>query len=185
MRAFASFARSFVWGHLSFAVFGGRSARTEVFRSVREASGLFGPCRVGRVCRFLAFVLVVFTCCRQHARHARDEAYGEEMFLFHCFSIISVLANISKCFCLYLLIRRMDVVCRPKGVFPLRGGNEKGRTCACAAFPRVCVYGIVYLITFNFLPILMKAAMARSNCSRVWAADNWIRMRAWPFGTTG
>ena len=45
--------------------------------------------------------------------------------------------------------------------------------------------GVSYLMTFSFLPILMKAAMARSNCSRVWAADSWMRMRAWPFGTTG
>lgn len=44
---------------------------------------------------------------------------------------------------------------------------------------------VFYLITSNFLPILIKAAIARSSCSRVWAADNWMRMRAWPFGTTG
>lgn len=34
-------------------------------------------------------------------------------------------------------------------------------------------------------PILMKAAIARSRCSRVCAAEICVRMRAWPCGTTG
>ena len=34
-------------------------------------------------------------------------------------------------------------------------------------------------------PTLAKAATAWSICSSVWAALIWVRMRAWPFGTTG
>src|SRR5262249_6908411 len=34
-------------------------------------------------------------------------------------------------------------------------------------------------------PTLAKAAIARSSCSRVCAADIWVRMRACPCGTTG
>src|SRR5262249_58497056 len=34
-------------------------------------------------------------------------------------------------------------------------------------------------------PTSVKAATARSICSGVWAADIWMRMRAWPWGTTG
>ena len=34
-------------------------------------------------------------------------------------------------------------------------------------------------------PILVKAAIARSTCSAVCAADIWVRIRACPFGTTG
>ena len=40
-------------------------------------------------------------------------------------------------------------------------------------------------ITPRARPTLAKAAMARSSCSRVCAADIWVRMRAWPCGTTG
>ena len=39
--------------------------------------------------------------------------------------------------------------------------------------------------TPNSRPTLMKAAIARSRCSRVCAALICVRMRAWPFGTTG
>ena len=35
------------------------------------------------------------------------------------------------------------------------------------------------------LPTSLNAAMARSICSSVCAADTWMRMRAWPCGTTG
>ncbi len=34
-------------------------------------------------------------------------------------------------------------------------------------------------------PTLVNAAIARSRCSRVWAAHIWVRMRAWPSATTG
>ena len=40
-------------------------------------------------------------------------------------------------------------------------------------------------ITPSSRPILMNAAIARSRCSRVCAADICVRMRAWPCGTTG
>ena len=42
-----------------------------------------------------------------------------------------------------------------------------------------------YFSTPNSFPTLVKAAMARSRCSRVWAAEICVRMRAWPLATTG
>ena len=45
--------------------------------------------------------------------------------------------------------------------------NDLRQTAPWVLFTEMC-----YLITFSFLPILMKAAMARSSCSRVCAADN-------------
>jgi hypothetical protein len=39
--------------------------------------------------------------------------------------------------------------------------------------------------TPNCLPTSVNAAIARSICSVVCAADTCIRMRAWPCGTTG
>lgn len=40
-------------------------------------------------------------------------------------------------------------------------------------------------ITPSCLPILVKAAIARSMCSLECAADSCTRIRAWPCGTTG
>ena len=39
--------------------------------------------------------------------------------------------------------------------------------------------------TLRSRPTAMKASMARSSCSRVCAAEIWVRMRALPLGTTG
>ena len=41
------------------------------------------------------------------------------------------------------------------------------------------------LITPSSRPIRANASIARSRCSRVCAALIWVRMRAWPFATTG
>ena len=41
------------------------------------------------------------------------------------------------------------------------------------------------LITPSSRPIRVKASIARSRCARLCAALIWVRMRAWPFGTTG
>ena len=37
----------------------------------------------------------------------------------------------------------------------------------------------------NAFPASVKAAIAKSMSASVSAADIWVRMRAWPFGTTG
>src|SRR6185437_276672 len=39
-------------------------------------------------------------------------------------------------------------------------------------------------ITPSLRPTVVNAAIARSRCSRVCAALIWVRMRAWPCGTT-
>ena len=41
------------------------------------------------------------------------------------------------------------------------------------------------LITPSSTPMRVNASMARSRCARVCAALIWVRMRAWPLGTTG
>ena len=43
----------------------------------------------------------------------------------------------------------------------------------------------LYLITPRARPTFAKAAMAASMSAALWAADIWVRMRAWPLGTTG
>ena len=43
----------------------------------------------------------------------------------------------------------------------------------------------LHWITPSWRPTLPKAARARSRCSRSWAAEICVRMRAWPRGTTG
>jgi len=42
-----------------------------------------------------------------------------------------------------------------------------------------------YFTTPCFFPTFTNAAIARSMCSGVCAAEICTRMRAWPFGTTG
>ena len=41
------------------------------------------------------------------------------------------------------------------------------------------------LSTPNSAPTSVKAAIARSTCSGLCAAESWTRIRAWPRGTTG
>ena len=36
-----------------------------------------------------------------------------------------------------------------------------------------------------FSPTRLNASRARSNNGMSWSAESWVRMRAWPFGTTG
>ena len=45
--------------------------------------------------------------------------------------------------------------------------------------------GSGYLITPSARPTLANAAMAASMSAALCAADIWVRMRAWPLGTTG
>ncbi len=52
----------------------------------------------------------------------------------------------------------------------------------------ICCKGlhvVAHATTPNSLPTLVKAAIALSICSKLCAADIWVRMRAWPSGTTG
>ena len=66
-------------------------------------------------------------------------------------------------------------------------GPISGTGTSCIQIPRLGL-GLdqrPHRITPRARPTLAKAAMARSSCSRVCAADIWVRMRAWPCGTTG
>ncbi len=62
---------------------------------------------------------------------------------------------------------------------PFHGRGE----CGCHAGQALQI--VTHATTPNALPTLVKAAMAVSICSKLCAADIWVRMRAWPSGTTG
>jgi hypothetical protein len=48
-------------------------------------------------------------------------------------------------------------------------------TISCFVLPRIS----------SFLPTLMKASRALSRWWISWPAEIWVRIRAWPWGTTG
>ena len=63
--------------------------------------------------------------------------------------------------------------------------TKKIRGCQCALTTPILYFLLDYLRTPSFLPTLMKAAIARSSCSRVCPAESCTRILACPFGTTG
>lgn len=93
-----------------------------------------------------------------------------------------------------LSIQGLDAKYIPKPVFLDVDRHDPGMKISIAAlgqnpqFPAVpdkSIRNIAHASTPVSLPAFLKASRAKSRSSFVRAALIWVRMRAWPFGTTG
>lgn len=111
----------------SFALFSARPAVARLLWTVRESLPFFGLGRGCRVGGLLSLFLVAFACRCQHARRGYDKAAGEKMSPFHLCSFLFLWANIAESVGFPSSFRRMAVICRQNGFFPLRGGERRSR----------------------------------------------------------